>query len=167
MAIPGITWVYMAIHGNTWLFMALHCYTWHYMAIHGITWLFWYISWYTLITLLKEPTLFLGSFGRMLPRENFWDWSSLRCDLVHSERLNLATARIPYWTCNAEIFNKLQVWLWSTTTSFICMTTQTHTVLQKLCLGIKITTQGNYVTLIIICHEHQNKLKYILWIVYW
>ena len=26
----------------------------------------------------------------------------------------------------------------------------------------KITTQGNYVTLIIICHEHQNKLKYIL-----
>ena len=23
-------------------------------------------------------------------------------------------------------------------------------------------TQGNYVTLIIICHEHQNKLKYIL-----
>ena len=44
----------------------------------------------------------------------------------------------------------------------LCMTIQTHTVLQKLCLGIKITTQGNYVTLIIICHEHQNKLKYIL-----
>ena len=55
----------------------------------------------------------------------------------------------------------------ATTTSFICMTIQAHTVLQKLCLGIKITTQGNYVTLIIICHEHQNKLKYILWIVYW
>ena len=54
-----------------------------------------------------------------------------------------------------------------TTTSFICMTIQAHTVLQKLFLGIKITTQGNYVTLIIICHEHQNKLKYILWIVYW
>ena len=50
----------------------------------------------------------------------------------------------------------------TTTTSFICMTKQTHTVLQKLCLGINITTQGNYVTLIIICHEHQNKLKYIL-----
>ena len=48
------------------------------------------------------------------------------------------------------------------TTSFICMTIQAHTVLQKVCLGIKITTQGNYVTLIIICHEHQNKLKYIL-----
>ena len=46
-----------------------------------------------------------------------------------------------------------------TTMSIICMTIQTHTVLQKLCLGIKITTQGNYVTLIIICHEHQNKLK--------
>ena len=30
----------------------------------------------------------------------------------------------------------------SVTTSFICMTIQTHTVLQKLCLGIKITTQG-------------------------
>ena len=55
----------------------------------------------------------------------------------------------------------------TTTTSFICKTIQTHAVLQKLCLGIKITTQGNYVTLIIICHEHQNKLKYILWIVYW
>ena len=46
-----------------------------------------------------------------------------------------------------------------TTMSIICMIIQTHTVLQKLCLGIKITTQGNYVTLIIICHEHQNKLK--------
>ena len=55
----------------------------------------------------------------------------------------------------------------TTTMSFICMTIQTHAVLQKLCLGIKITTQGNYVTLIIICHEHQNKLKYILWIAYW
>ena len=32
----------------------------------------------------------------------------------------------------------------------ICMTIQVHTVLQKLFLGIKITTQGNYVTLIII-----------------
>ena len=42
------------------------------------------------------------------------------------------------------------------------MTIQTPTVLQKLCLGIQITTQGNYVTLIVICHEHQNKLKYIL-----
>ena len=50
----------------------------------------------------------------------------------------------------------------TTTTSFICMTIEAHTVVQKLCLGIKITTQGNYVTLIIICHEHQNKLKYIL-----
>ena len=28
------------------------------------------------------------------------------------------------------------------TTSVICMTIQTHTVLQKLCLGIKITTQS-------------------------
>ena len=49
----------------------------------------------------------------------------------------------------------------TTTTIYICMTIQTHTVLQKLCLGIKITTQGNYFTLIIICHEHQNKLKYL------
>ena len=30
----------------------------------------------------------------------------------------------------------------SVTTSFIGMTIQTQTVLQKLCLGIKITTQG-------------------------
>ena len=51
----------------------------------------------------------------------------------------------------------------SNITSFICMTKKTHTVLQKLCLEIKITTQGNYVTLIIICHEHQNKLKYIFY----
>ena len=43
---------------------------------------------------------------------------------------------------------------------FACI--QAHTVLQKLCLGINITTQGNYVTLITICYEHQNKLKYIL-----
>ena len=42
------------------------------------------------------------------------------------------------------------------------MTIETCTVLQKLCLGIKITTRGNYVTLTMICHEHQNKLKYIL-----
>ena len=34
----------------------------------------------------------------------------------------------------------------TTTTIYICMTIQTHTVLQKLCLGIKITTQGNYVS---------------------
>ena len=46
------------------------------------------------------------------------------------------------------------------------MTIQTHTVLQKLCLGIKITTQGNYFTLIIICYEHQNKLKYIFYELY-
>ena len=42
------------------------------------------------------------------------------------------------------------------------MTIQAHTVLQKLWLGIRVTTQGNYLTLMIICHEHQNKLKYIL-----
>ena len=50
----------------------------------------------------------------------------------------------------------------TTTTSLIYMTIQAHTVLQKIFLGIKITTQGNYVTLIIICHEHHNKLKYSL-----
>ena len=59
-----------------------------------------------------ELCTFLGSFGRMLLRENFWDWSSLRCNLVHSGHLNLASAWIPYWTCNAELFNKPQVWLW-------------------------------------------------------
>ena len=41
------------------------------------------------------------------------------------------------------------------------MTIQAHTVLQKLYLGIKMTTQGNYVAMIIICHEQQNKLKYV------
>ena len=44
----------------------------------------------------------------MLLQGNFWDWSSLRCNLVHSGRLNLANAWIPYWKCNAEIFNKPQ-----------------------------------------------------------
>ena len=53
MVIEGYTWVYNAIHGNKWLYMALHGL---YMAIHGNTWLFVYISWYTLITLLKVPT---------------------------------------------------------------------------------------------------------------
>ena len=46
------------------------------------------------------------------------------------------------------------------------MTKQAHAVLQKLCLGIKTTTQGNYDALIIICHKHQNKLKYVVRIVY-
>ena len=41
-------------------------------------------------------------------REHFWDWSSLRCNVVHSGRLNLANTWIRYWTCNAEIFNKPQ-----------------------------------------------------------
>ena len=35
------------------------------MAIHGYTWLFWYISWYTLITLLKVPTIKIQN-GRIL-----------------------------------------------------------------------------------------------------
>ena len=39
--------------------------------------------------------------------------------------------------------------------------TSTYSV-AKAILGIKMTTQGNYVTLIIMCHEHQNKLKFIL-----
>ena len=65
----------------------------------------------------------------------------------------------------AQFLFASMLWKWNnnysgvtttTTTSFICMTIETHAVLQKLCLGIKITTQGNYVTLIIICHEHQN-----------
>ena len=51
---------------------------------------------------------FSGSFGPMLLQENFWDWSSLRCNLVHSGCLNFANVWIPYWTCNAEIFNKPQ-----------------------------------------------------------
>ena len=55
-----------------------------------------------------ERRTFLGSFGCTLLRENVCDWSSLRCNLVHSGRLNLANAWNPYWTCNAEIFNKPQ-----------------------------------------------------------
>ena len=52
----------------------------------------------------------------------------------------------------------------TTTTTFIGMTIQAHTVLQKLFLRIKITSWGNNVALIMICHEHQNKLKYELYI---
>ena len=33
--------------------------------------------------------------------------------------------------------------LYNNNNAFICMTIQTHTALQKLCLGIKITTQDN------------------------
>ena len=40
--------------------------------------------------------------------------------------------------------------------------TSTYSIAKAMFIEIKITTQGNYVTLIIICHEHQNKLKYIL-----
>ena len=32
----------------------------------------------------------------------------------------------------------------------------------KAILRIKITSQGNYVSLTIMCHEHQSKLKSIL-----
>ena len=34
----------------------------------------------------------------------------------------------------------------------------------KAILRIQITSYGNYVTLVIICHEHQSKLKHIWWI---
>ena len=74
---------------------------------------------------------------------------------------------LPRLSINYVAINKDLEKLLPTTTSFICMTIQAHTVLQKPCLGVTITTQGNYVTLIIIFHEHQNKLKYILRIVYW
>ena len=69
---------------------------------------------------------------------------------------------LPRLSIDYVAINKDLEKLLPTTTSFICMTIQAHTVLQKLCLGVKITTQGNYVTLITIFHEHQNKLKYIL-----
>ena len=42
----------------------------------------------------------------MLLRENFWDWSSLICNLVHSERLELANAWIPYWTSDTRLQKK-------------------------------------------------------------
>ena len=61
---------------------------------------------------------------------------------------------LPRLGINYVAINKDLEKLLPTTTSFICMTTQAHTVLQKLCLGVTITTQGNYVTLIIIFHEH-------------
>ena len=54
----------------------------------------------------RELRTFLG--GRMLLREIFLDWGSLTCNLVNSGRLNLANAWIPYWMCNAKIFNKPQ-----------------------------------------------------------
>ena len=42
----------------------------------------------------------------MLLRENFWDWSSLICNLVHSEHLILANAWIPYWTSDTRLQKK-------------------------------------------------------------
>ena len=44
----------------------------------------------------------------MLLQENICYRSTLRCNAVHSGRLSLANAWIPYRTCNAEIFNKPQ-----------------------------------------------------------
>ena len=55
-----------------------------------------------------ERRTFLGSFRPTLLPEKICDLSSLRCNPVHSGRLNLANAWIPYRTCNAEIFNKPQ-----------------------------------------------------------
>ena len=46
-----------------------------------------------------ERRTFLGSFGCMLLRENFWDWSSLRCNLVHSGRWNLANENLRCELC--------------------------------------------------------------------
>lgn len=51
-----------------------------------------------------EQRTFLGSFGRTLLREIFWGWSFLRCNQVHSKRLNLEIVWIPYWTCNAKVY---------------------------------------------------------------
>ena len=51
---------------------------------------------------------FPKEFRAHVPPGKFWDWSSLRCSLVHSGRFKLANAWIPYWTCNAQIFNKPQ-----------------------------------------------------------
>ena len=53
---------------------------------------------------------------------------------------------LPFWVnCYQEPHELLLLLITPSiliTTSFICMTIQTHTVLQKLCLGIKITTQA-------------------------
>ena len=50
-----------------------------------------------------------------------------------------------------------------TTTSFICMTTQVNTVLQKLYFveGLKLNQRQLSYYLVIICHEDQSMLKYI------
>ena len=50
-----------------------------------------------------------------------------------------------------------------TTTSFICMTIQVNTVLQKLYFveGVKLNQRQLSYYLVIICHEDQSKLKYI------
>ena len=51
---------------------------------------------------------FSREFREHAPPGKFLRLKFLRCNLVHSGRLNLANAWIPYWTCNAEIFNKPQ-----------------------------------------------------------
>ena len=49
------------------------------------------------------------------------------------------------------------------TTSFICMTIQVNTVLQKFYFveGLKLNQRKLSYHLVIICHEDQSKLKYI------
>ena len=58
----------------------------------------------------------------------------------------------------ADSYNNNELYLHDHNYTNTC--TNTYSV-AKSYLGIKITTQGNYVTLIIICHEHRKKLEYM------
>ena len=118
------------------------------------------------VTNSTEEKLALGPLSSKLKLSTWAIWLKNRFKTIHqSQKPSKNVVNHP--TASTTVQPRNTVRQQQPTTSFICMTIQAHTVLQKLCLGIKITTQGNYVTLIIICHEHQNKLKYILWTVYW
>ena len=99
----------------------------------------------SLVTIIQQLTSKL-QLEIVFIHSTVWIFNKLKNNFIPKTRVSLT----------------LQQW-----TSFICMTIRnTYSIAKAICLGL-ITTQGNYVTLIIICHEHQNKLKCILWIVYW
>ena len=88
-----------------------------------------------------------------LNRIQLLDWVRLSSDRNVIELTNLVSRKNP-WERGTELTNhnaqsnrmeRSHSELLTTTTGFICMTIEAHTLLQKLFLGIKITTQGNYV----------------------
>ena len=90
-------------------------------------------------------------------------WAPRRSSLEFSWRLLFKEQfwkreDVPFFPCDRPTNNNNELYLHDHTNTYS---------IAKAMFRSQITTPGNYVTLTIICHEHLNKLKYILWIVYW